>query len=545
MVTAEALSAAEEEWQPDDEERAIERYEQMLAMKAQQGNAYARNQLCQTYLPLVKYAANMYTIHHEIFEDLIQEGMIAITKGIDRYNPEFGIPLAYYLSPLITFAFIDYSRKALAERGISRHDYELMKKVVEIKDLEERKNALAKLESHPDIKQRVPYARLVIDVENGVFQLHGQTNLDVTQLSGSKEFATPIDSIHEQVARRLETQQLKAMVALLPIAEQIVLTHYRGLFGNRPLSLKKIGSKYFKGAGIYKIKSLLVQAEDHIKKIISGESVEISKNRLQKIIKRTSIPANREVLNIVYNELSEVLYDDLSEEEIETVLAYLPSWRELTPDSNGQRYAVLQREIPATLLDENITIDNPNTSRRVIGKKGNQLTILVKKINGSDLQLAIEIEQRFQPIEADDEISIFESLSPRQKEILSLFWHSNKEISARIGMSESTLRSHVSVIQKKLAENIGRDINSGEVAIIGAQHGYVLLDEVPAGKTYSLSPREAIILKNYYHMSYRDSAIELGISTSTFRAHIHNIYSKMGALDRRQAVLMALKDGLI
>jgi DNA-binding NarL/FixJ family response regulator len=42
-------------------------------------------------------------------------------------------------------------------------------------------------------------------------------------------------------------------------------------------------------------------------------------------------------------------------------------------------------------------------------------------------------------------------------------------------------------------------------------------------------------------LSYKQIATELGLSQSTVRTHLHNVYGKLGARDRAQAVLIAVK----
>ena len=44
---------------------------------------------------------------------------------------------------------------------------------------------------------------------------------------------------------------------------------------------------------------------------------------------------------------------------------------------------------------------------------------------------------------------------------------------------------------------------------------------------------------------YKQIARELGLATSTVRTHLHNTYSKLGAVDRAQAVLIATERGWI
>ncbi|HWI23029.1 MAG TPA: HDOD domain-containing protein [Baekduia sp.] len=59
-----------------------------------------------------------------------------------------------------------------------------------------------------------------------------------------------------------------------------------------------------------------------------------------------------------------------------------------------------------------------------------------------------------------------------------------------------------------------------------------------------LSGRETEVLKRLAEGKvYKQIALELSLSTSTVRTHLHNIYGKLGAVDRAQAVLMATERG--
>ena len=61
-----------------------------------------------------------------------------------------------------------------------------------------------------------------------------------------------------------------------------------------------------------------------------------------------------------------------------------------------------------------------------------------------------------------------------------------------------------------------------------------------------LSAREVEVLKRLAQgMVYKQIAHELSLSTSTVRTHLHNIYGKLGAVDRAQAVLVATERGWI
>ncbi len=61
-----------------------------------------------------------------------------------------------------------------------------------------------------------------------------------------------------------------------------------------------------------------------------------------------------------------------------------------------------------------------------------------------------------------------------------------------------------------------------------------------------LSTRELDVLRRLAEGKvYKQIAAELDLSASTVRSHLHNVYGKLGALDRAQAVLMATDHGWI
>ncbi len=61
-----------------------------------------------------------------------------------------------------------------------------------------------------------------------------------------------------------------------------------------------------------------------------------------------------------------------------------------------------------------------------------------------------------------------------------------------------------------------------------------------------MSGREVEVLRRLARgMVYKQIASDLGLSTSTIRTHLHNVYAKLGAMDRAQAVLIATERGWI
>jgi DNA-binding CsgD family transcriptional regulator len=56
--------------------------------------------------------------------------------------------------------------------------------------------------------------------------------------------------------------------------------------------------------------------------------------------------------------------------------------------------------------------------------------------------------------------------------------------------------------------------------------------------------REVLVLLSRGKV-YKQIALELGMSPSTARNHLHNAYRKLGAVDRAQAVILATERGWI
>lgn len=66
------------------------------------------------------------------------------------------------------------------------------------------------------------------------------------------------------------------------------------------------------------------------------------------------------------------------------------------------------------------------------------------------------------------------------------------------------------------------------------------------GEPCPLSRREVDALRGLAEGKvYKEIAAEMGLSASTVRTHLHNVYRKIGAADRAQAVLVARERGWI
>ena len=88
------------------------------------------------------------------------------------------------------------------------------------------------------------------------------------------------------------------------------------------------------------------------------------------------------------------------------------------------------------------------------------------------------------------------------------------------------------------------DFGPAELRTVLYDLPYPTTDRPRAVEPCPLSTRELEVLKRLAQgMVYKQIAHELSLSTSTVRTHLHNIYGKLGAVDRAQAVLHATERG--
>lgn len=70
----------------------------------------SREQLLEKHIGLVKYIANKWVNHKTSFEDLLQEGSLALIKHGPNFDPECGVAFSTYITPYISGAISHYVR---------------------------------------------------------------------------------------------------------------------------------------------------------------------------------------------------------------------------------------------------------------------------------------------------------------------------------------------------------------------------------------------------------------------------------------------------
>ncbi len=141
-----------------------------------------------------------------------------------------------------------------------------------------------------------------------------------------------------------------------------------------------------------------------------------------------------------------------------------------------------------------------------------------------------------------------------RQEFTDLFTDPQQELIVNLYKPDGVLAFERKVSMVHVNENLhqaARRIGlKGRYAILGltvfaAEAGLLRMDGVPAGRTAGLGKKERKTLASYYSMTIEEAAQADGAKKSAIEGRWSRIFKKLDTSDRRQAVLMAIKDGLI
>lgn len=96
--------------------------ERALLEGARSGNEEALNRIIQHYEPEVRMIACKYFLPRSDYEDLIQEGRIAIYRAVLSYNPNLDTPFLHFLRMVIKRKLIDSLRKYTRQKHVNLND---------------------------------------------------------------------------------------------------------------------------------------------------------------------------------------------------------------------------------------------------------------------------------------------------------------------------------------------------------------------------------------------------------------------------------------
>jgi RNA polymerase sigma-B factor len=111
-----------------------QRQDHRLARRQQSGEAAARRELIERYMPLARSLALRYRRASEPLDDLIQVASIGLVKAVDRWEPDRGLAFSSYAVPTILGELRRYFRDSTWDVRPARDVQELCLAVEEARD---------------------------------------------------------------------------------------------------------------------------------------------------------------------------------------------------------------------------------------------------------------------------------------------------------------------------------------------------------------------------------------------------------------------------
>ena len=221
--------------------------EHELAVKASQGDEYAKMKLCATNLRLVVSVAKRYVNRTSMsFLDLIQEGNIGLIKTIDKFDPNRGFRFSTYatwwIRQAITRAIADQARTI----RVPVHMVETINRYKRAV-----RNLMQKLGREPTTDEIAEEMGLSVSKILEI-QRVGQDTISIEAPIGEEDDSKMGDIIEDESARSpmdyasqsLLREQILLVIETLTPREQEVIRQRYGLMDGRPKTLEEVGLQF-------------------------------------------------------------------------------------------------------------------------------------------------------------------------------------------------------------------------------------------------------------------------------------------------------------
>jgi RNA polymerase primary sigma factor len=221
--------------------------ERELVAAAQAGDATARARLVEAFMPLIASAARVYRDSAGVERtELLQEGVVGVLRGLERYDPERGVPFWSYA----TFWVRQAMQQLVAEvtRPLVLSDRAL-RQLARVKDA--HRSAVQELGREPGTAELAARAELSEQQVDGLLAAERparSTDEPVAALDGAVGtfgdlLADPLaEGEYERVLDAIDRKQLLALLSGLSDREREILADRYGLHGEER-SLRDIAGR--------------------------------------------------------------------------------------------------------------------------------------------------------------------------------------------------------------------------------------------------------------------------------------------------------------
>lgn len=260
-------------------------------------------------------------------------------------------------------------------------------------------------------------------------------------------------------------------------------------------------------------------------------------------------------------------YMVLDEKQLRDALSLLDAWQVRQAMTKSGRVSILERMLPAYCSLNTKNFQRLASQSRLVVRNHSDLQIITKAIRGADILAALSATEMIEastskeprkvtnvrrkrksldhiPTEPPTEIRvpIRDRLTDIQTKLLqSMFSYPTfEEMAGKHGLTVSTAERYM--MEMRIMAGV---TTNGALAVVATAEGIISLDEVPEGRTINLSHAQKEVLRTGYKHRNETTAAILNKSCGHVKNTWQSLCKEMGARNRNQAILMALKDGLI
>ena len=218
-----------------------------LVVRAQAGDARAREQLIQQYLPLIARLARGYRAEGLENVDLVQEGSLGLLRALARFDPARGVPFEAYARWWIRESLqelrSDFLRPLRLPPKALRQLAELKSEHARVYAAEHRQPSLRELSQRTEIDEGQVEALVRADAApRSLDETVGGTEGEVGTLGDL--LADPLSAeAYEEILDSVAGAQLRSLLGRLSEREQDVVASRFGLEGRETERLAEIGAR--------------------------------------------------------------------------------------------------------------------------------------------------------------------------------------------------------------------------------------------------------------------------------------------------------------